>query len=387
MSGRGLSRWARSGSAALAAAALCVLAACGSSTAGSQTSASSAALVIKPVKGCGADALSNLIPNTDFKSAHCAPGAPAPQPLPTKTTVTIAMTTTVGDPFLPETLGIEMGEFAKENLNVKLVVLDEADATQELAEGKIDAFHGGITAGVINAAHAGFDIKAVMGASGEPGPKSNDGVWCRGRSTTLKDMVGKKLAARSPGGSPPIAYVLASELKKVGVSLSSIPEVPLDPADSITALENGAVFCAYLSAPVPLQIVNGNYVEVSHTTPVGEPTSALMFGPAILNGHRNIGEAIVRALIRTQDTYLQGYNYKTGPYSAEILKAMGEPSSYRDTPGIVFNYEIMKGTVARLVAAYKAAGTVPKDVNNVTDASFVDRSFVEQAVGRKYGGK
>lgn len=377
-------RWPRSirgGTTVLATLALSAAAACGSSSSGGPGSISTKA--VTPVVGCGPDAISDLKIRTDYKVAHCDPGAPGPKPLPAKTNVTIAMTTSIGDPFLRETLGIEMGEFAKENLNVKIVILPAADAIQSLAQGKIDAYHGGISAGVINAIASKFDIRAVMGED-TPGPDSNDGVWARGKSTTVKDLVGKTLAARAGTGSPPIAYVLASKLKDAGVRLDQIHQAQLSPVDSIAALKRGAVDAAYLSAPVPTEIVNGDYALLSGTTPVGEALSALMFGPAILNGHQDVGQAIVRAEIRVQNTYLNNLKYKKGKYGAQILKAMQEPPSFADTPAIVLNYEIMNGTIDRLTAAFKAAGSVTKDVK-VTDADFIDRSYIEQAVGRKYG--
>src|ERR1700704_7013817 len=101
------------------AVAVLALSACGSRTKAAPTVANSTA------------------PTSAGHVPQMGPDTPAPRPLAQKTTVTLAVPGQAAG-YMPLVAGKELGEFAKENIDLNITVLPVPDATVLLSQGKID---------------------------------------------------------------------------------------------------------------------------------------------------------------------------------------------------------------------------------------------------------
>ncbi|WP_338700269.1 ABC transporter substrate-binding protein [Streptomyces sp. Q6] len=337
---------------------------------------------IKAVAGCGEGSWTDpadLAP--DRKPARCASGAPAPVKLGKTRKLTIATGTLSAEYVAPLEMALKKGEFAKEGLDVTLKVLPTPDALPLLAKGDIDAQWAAPEAAVMNGILGGFDIKWVAG-NFSPDPKSRSGLWVRlkdGQSASHVPMAGRKLGTMIGKGSV-ISYPMNTALKKHGGGLDKIRFQQLGSADVLTALQNGGVDSAWLLDPVWRRIDGDQRFAFLGGQPQGEPLGGLLFGPNLLKDDPDAGVALLRAYIRTVNTYFPG-DYKKDPAFVTELAALlkTDKDVLESTPSLRMDWEIRGGTTDRLQAAYKAAGVAEGDP--LPESRTVDRKLYEEAVG------
>lgn len=337
---------------------------------------------VKPVPGCGAGswtAPSDLTP--DRTPARCDKGAPAPRPLAERRKLTIATSTLSAEYVAPLEVAVEKGEFKKEGLDVTLKVLPTPDALPLLAKGDIDGLWAAPEAAVLNGVKSGFDIKWVTG-NFSPDPKSRSGLWVRlkkGESAGHVPMAGRRMGTLIGKGSV-IAYPMNKALKKHGGGLDKIQFQQLGSADVLTALQNGGVDSAWLLDPVWRRVAGDSHYAFLGGQPLGEPLGGLLFGPNLLSDDVDAGVALLRAYIRTVNTYFPG-DYKKDPaFVAELAKLLKtDKKVLKSTPSLRMDWEIRAGTTDRLQDAYRAAGVSKGDA--LPEKRIVDRSLYEEAVG------
>ncbi|MEV5612211.1 ABC transporter substrate-binding protein [Streptomyces sp. NPDC052225] len=352
-----------------------------------ENGASSGSSAAKPrtitaVEGCGKGSWtdpSDLSP--DRKPARCAAGAPAPVELARTRKLTIATGTLSAEYVAPLEMAVEKGEFKKEGLDITLKVLPTPDALPLLAKGDIDAQWAAPEAAVMNGILGGFDIKWVAG-NFSPDPKSKSGLWVRlkdGQSAAQVEMAGRKMGTMIGKGSV-ISYPMNTALKKHGGGLDKIQFQQLGSADVLTALQNGGVDSAWLLDPVWRKVDGDRRYAFLGGQPQGEPLGGLLFGPKLLKDDPDAGVALLRAYIRTVNTYFPG-DYKKDP--ALVTELAGLLKTDKDvlesTPSLRMDWEIRGGTTDRLQAAYKAAGVA--DGDPLPESRTVDRKLYEEAVG------
>src|SRR5919199_516329 len=105
-----------------------------------------------------------------------APGTPAPRPLATRATLTLSRGLLSGLSYSSVLLAQEMGEFTKENLEVRFVSENAVNSLLLMQQGRIDGSIVGLNAGVFNAIAAGADLRFVL-PFGTAGPGDQSGLW------------------------------------------------------------------------------------------------------------------------------------------------------------------------------------------------------------------
>ncbi|MDQ4131284.1 MAG: hypothetical protein M3133_09925, partial [Actinomycetota bacterium] len=107
------------------------------------------------------------------------PGTPAPRPLAQRATLTLSQSRVPVLPFANALLAHELGEFAKENLEVRFVSESFVDSLVLIRQGRIDGAVLGFGAGVFNAVSAGADLRFVLPV-GTPAPVGDaNGFYAR----------------------------------------------------------------------------------------------------------------------------------------------------------------------------------------------------------------
>ncbi|MFE0171569.1 ABC transporter substrate-binding protein [Streptomyces sp. NPDC059002] len=339
---------------------------------------------VTSVSGCGKGSWTDpadLAP--DRRAARCAPNTPAPKPLPEERGLTIATGTLSAEYVAPLQMAVAKGEFKKEGLDVDLKVLPTPEALPLLAKGDIDAQWAAPEAAVMNGITSGFDIKWTAG-NFSPAPTSKSGLWVRlkkNESASHVPMAGRKLGTMIGKGSV-IAYPMNKALKKHGGGLDEIQFQQLGSADVLTALQNGGTDSAWLLDPVWRKVDGDKRYAFLGGQPQGEPLGGLLFGPNLLTKDPDAGVALLRAYIRTVNTYFAG-DYKRDPAFvgdlAKLLKT--DEAVLKSTPSLRMDWEIRAGTTDRLQDAYRAAGVSKGD--KIPEAQAVDRELYEEAVGHQ----
>ncbi|MET8025587.1 ABC transporter substrate-binding protein [Streptomyces avermitilis] len=345
---------------------------------------SSGPRAITPVEGCGTSSWTNPADlATDREPARCLPGAPSPQPLGKTRKLTIATGTLSAEYVAPLEVALAKGEFKKEGLDVTLKVLPTPDALPLLAKGDIDAQWAAPEAAVMNGVKGGFDIRWVAG-NFSPAPESKSGLWVRlkkGESADRVRMVGRRMGTMIGKGSV-IAYPMEKALVKHGGGLDRIQFQQLGSADVLTALQNGGADSAWLLDPVWRKVDGDARYAFLGGQPLGEPLGGMLYGRSLLHDDVDAGVALLRAYIRTLNTYFAG-DYKKDPaFVAELAKLLKtDKAVLESTPSLRMDWEIRKGTTGRLQSAYAAAGVAKGDP--VPESKAVDRALYAEAVGHE----
>ncbi len=150
----------------------------------------------------------------------------------------------------------------------------------------------------------------------------------------------------------------------------------------LTALENGGTDSAWLLDPVWRKVDGDRKYAFLGGQPRGEPLGGLLFGPNLLRKDPDAGVALLRAYIRTVNTYFAG-DYKADESFAKELAHLLDTDEdvLLSTPPLRMDWEIRAGTTDRLQDAYRAAGVTKGD--RVPEKRVVDRALYEEAVGHR----
>ncbi|MFB7499577.1 ABC transporter substrate-binding protein [Streptomyces sp. NPDC056161] len=376
-------RASRRGTALAVVAALLAAAGCSAARSGDARPRSGTEhRTIRPVAGCSTASWTDPADlAADRAPARCAPRAPAARPLAQRRKLTIVTGTLSAEYVAPLQVAVDKGEFKAEGLDVTLRVLPTPDALPLLAKGDVDALWAAPEAAVMNGVRGGFDIKWVAG-NFSPDPASKSGLWVKladGESTARVRMADRTMGTMIGKGSV-IAYPMQRALARHGGGLDEIRYQQLGSADVLTALQNGGVDSAWLLDPVWRRVDGERGYAFLGGQPLGEPLGGMLYGPALLQDDVDAGVALLRAYIRTVDTYFTG-DYKKDPdfvaYLAKLLKT--DPTVLESTPSLRMDWEIRSNTVARLQSAYRAQGVA--EGTDLPESETVDRALYEEAVG------
>jgi len=386
------------GAAAVLAAVMSVVllaAGCGSDGGNEGAGSTGRTTPVGPVAGCEEGWTDPSDMSAERTVARCATGSPAPQPLPEMTTVKMASAFRL-EFNSPVLLAESMGEFEKENIRFEFVNLGFADAVPQLASGQLDVAIGGFEVALYNAGHQGLPVKAVMGNYFPPDAGdysvAQTGLWCRRDAFSnpqdpdpaeVEDMTWATSVGK---GSSAIYYSVAELRKRVpDLEVEDLQVERIPSADTVTALENGAIDCGVLLDPLWLQVADDpDYVMMATQTP-GEPLGLVAFGRTLLQDKPEVGEAFTRAVIRTINTYFQGDYHEDQAVLEEIAKVTNQPDTTRltQTPSLVMDWEIREGTTDRMQELFIDLGVITEYAEPVPEQDVVDRSFYEAVVGHR----
>lgn len=314
--------------------------------------------------------------------ARCEAEAPAPDPLPEETDVVITSGTLAAEFVAPLQVAIDRGEFEAENLNVELRQVPPADSIQLLGQGEVDAVWSAPEAGFVNGIESGFDLRWVAG-NYSTSPESRSGLWVRsegGGEPDLASLEGQTLASIVGRGSVAL-YPVEQALEEADLSLSDLDFRTLPAGDIVTAFENGQVDAVWLLDPLWTQLEDDpNAVWVAGQPP-GEPLGGLLYGPNLLRDNPEVGEAFMRAYVRTINTYFAD-DYKSDPEFVDYLVRLLELDAalLESTPSLIMDWEIREGSTDRFQEVFIENDAV-RIGEPLPEDELVDRSFYEAVVG------
>jgi NitT/TauT family transport system substrate-binding protein len=283
------------------------------------------ALLLVVLAACGGDdgdeGSSGTTDGPDSTKPTDTEGAYAPEPLDEPATLTFS-TSGPYEFIFPVHLAIEKGEFAKEDLTVEIVTVPANAQLAGLAAGDADIVGIGASAAAMNAVDQGIELNFFQNTHDAPSEGTTEGIWVRkdllaDDGTLDPDQVdGMKVVLGTQGQASPTIYVAREMVEAVGKSVDDIEVTVLEPnADSLVALENGAVDAAHLLSPFSDDPGLTDCCALVQETIAAGKYAALK---ADLEDRPEVYEAFTRALIRTQRGYLQG-NYHQDPDVAAIL--------------------------------------------------------------------
>lgn len=367
------------------------VAACGGEEVSSSraTDGSLGAVIVEGCQGAWTE-LADLSPGRSV--ARCQPGAPAAVPLEPPAAIVVALPARL-EFAAPVLLADALGEFAEENLSVRFVDLPASDTMQQLADGQVDAALSAFEVGFFDAAHAGAGVEAVMGNYFPPEAGNYDvpqtGLWCR--RSAFSDPANPdpaesqdlRWAMATDKASVSFYYSIAELRKRVpDIDAGRIQAVVVPPPEIPAALRSDAADCGVLLDPLWIDIADEDYVQIATQTP-GEPLGFVQFGRNLLQERPGVGDAFVRAVIRTINTYLSGNYREDDSVMAALSEAIGQPvSSIARTPALVFDWELRSGTAVRIQDVFIDVGAITAFDQPIAEGDLIDRSFSDRAVGR-----
>lgn len=325
--------------------------------------------------------------------ARCEPGQPAPQPLAERGRLVLANGFR-SEYVAPILLALEMGEFDRENLEVEIVELSHEDALAQMANGQVDAVNGAPSAGFFNAFANGIETHWVLGNFYPPNAGdrtvAQTGLWARAdlfsdaSNPDPAELQGRRIAS-AVGLASAISYPMSVAFEDAGIDPADLEFVQVPSADMLTALENGAADAVWMLDPFWHQLVgDDDYVLVATQTP-GEPIGGIFFAPHLLDDDREVGEAFVRALIRTIGTYLTGDYHDDQQVMQVISDASGIPLDQMGTsPELLFDWEIRSATTDRVQDALLGLGVLDFD-EPLPEDELVDRSIYLDVIAQAQG--
>lgn len=251
---------------------------------------------------------------------------PAPKPLAKKEVVKVALTSRL-EAFAPVLVGVELGEFAKENLEVEYVTARVPEILVLLSTGQADASLGSPTGALFNAIAQGSEIR-VVGPGMTQSPDNKQGfymstAYLAGRPYSPALFKGQEIGSVVGYGGTVFHY-LQKELEKANLSLKDIRTKTIGAADIVTALESGAINVGFVSDPHWTKFKPGKVQYVLGTFGDFSPGS-INYGKRFITDRRDLGEAFMRAIVRTVRTHLQGDMHKNPTVMAALSKIMSVP--------------------------------------------------------------
>ena len=208
-----------------------------------------------------------------------------------------------------------LGELEKENIVVEHVTLPSQDAIPALGLGQIDVSAVGITAPLFNAVADGADVRLVL-----PGPSSpnGDGLWVSNAFLAKPNTSGTIRIANSQGSAWLGVVPVKRYVESIGLDLNDVEFHKLPIADVATALQLGSVDAAWLNAPAHVPFEEQGSASLVAKYQDSEVATGFTFGPRLLRTEPEVGQAFVRALMRTIKSHL-GPGYKSDP---EVVAAL-----------------------------------------------------------------
>ena len=282
--------------------------------------AATAALVV-PLAGVAVVGGTGGIAQAASKSAT-GPTTPKPAPLKTKTDVTIGIPVAVEN-FAALIVGQKMGEFAKTNLTVTLIVDPGGTNSepQELATGLVQAVNTGINASALNAMYDKIP-EVYVGNPDFPNPQTKAGFWVAKTFLNADGTFNKakaatfKMSLGTAGVSSSGAAEVQAWLQKSHESIATLTQETLAAAPMVQALQSGAIGGGFVNAPywTPLA-TTAKFVDVA-SPPYA--TGVLAMYKPWANSHKAIAEAIIRSLVRVDRTELAP-GYRTNAAVMSII--------------------------------------------------------------------
>jgi NitT/TauT family transport system substrate-binding protein len=246
------------------------------------------------------------------------------------TNVTVSQVTPA-EYLAPLYVGIAFGEFQKENLTVDLQRVTLSEALVLMRQGKIQLEAAGLTGGLLNAINQTDGFRQV-GYMYSLSPESKEGIWVRneffdkdGRLIESK-IKGMRFNFATGGLSHSNAGMIARWLKEHGgYTVKDVQVVAVGSSEALIGMQQGGVDGSVLVTPFWKEAEKSGIAKFFPGT--GYSLASYIMSTDLIKKQPDVAKAILRAVMRTQRTYLQG-NYHNDPrVVAAISKAISAPET------------------------------------------------------------
>lgn len=226
--------------------------------------------------------------------------------------------------FAPVYVADAKGYFKDEGIKLNLQnVKSGQDAVALAASGKLDVVAAGVSAGLFSAVESGLKVKVVgsMGVSDNGNNPASALIVSKklhddGTITSLKDLKGKKIGALGGAGATSAFYV-SMALAEVGLANKDVEFVQLSSPDIPTAIKNGSIDAAFVSAPFWSNAVAQDIAVKLWQTPPGTSGTGVIYGGQFINS--KLAQPFFNAIVRAAAD-LQG----DGKYKDENMKIIAD---------------------------------------------------------------
>ena len=270
-----------------------------------------------------------------------------------------------------------LGEFAKENIVIEYVTLPSAEAVPALALGQVDVSAVGVAAPLFNNIAEGAGVKLVF--SGPSGLRS-DGLWLRSDVDPAK--LQRKLRIGNSQGASWLGIVPVEEyLRGQNLSLADVEFQQLPIGDLGTALELGTIDAAWLNSPAHVPFLESGTANLMASYSADVSGTAYAFGPRLLVDEPEVGQAFVRALMRTLEKHLTaGYKSK-GDVTTVLAERLGiSEEQLRGSPELNFSSSYNADLAVAAQKLWIELGGILSFESPLQGSSFVDNRFIESIV-------
>lgn len=316
------------------------------------------------------------------------PDTPAPRPLDDETPVTI-LPVVAAESFAPVYLADHFGEFERENLDVTIQELSSNDTFVALVRGDAQLTVGGLNAAFFNLVDGGTDVRWLANVH-QQSEESGEGLWVRrdvlgeDGEMTAEELEGMQIALGTSGIVSTSALPVDEWLEENGSDISEVEVQSVGGNDIIVALEQGSTDAGYVLSPAWKTIEESGCCElVTPRPPLAASTYTMT--SEFMEDDRETARAMMRALVRTVRTYLQG-DYHSDP---EVLAALSETLDVPEdvitaTPSLVFDPDMGFDTeqVDEIQEVWLDAEVLeysePIPADEVVDTSVVDEVLAGQ---------
>lgn len=235
---------------------------------------------------------------------------------------------------------VGLGFLEQEHLKADtLTMTGLAEAVALLGKGELDVAVAAVTGAFLSGIAQKLDVRFVISQGQEDPAGPASGFYVRpalidsGQVRTMSDLRGRKVALFGPTGSS--GFFLSLMLKQGGLGLKDVQLAPMQYADMVGAMRNGAVDAAIISAPFNTLVEqDGSGRRFGDRQALaGLPITAIAFGPNLLQNRPRVACAYVRASLRAAREALKA-NYNQNDKVIEALAAQTgtKPDVIRSTP-------------------------------------------------------
>lgn len=270
-------------------------------------------------------------------------------------------------------LADELGEFEKENIVIEYVTLPSVDAIPALALGQVDVSAIGVAATLFNNIAEGADVKLVFSG---PQPLAYDGLWLRSDFDPVKSP--SKMRIGNSQGAAWLGIVpVAKYLKEQNLLLAEVEFQQLPIGDLATALDLGAVDAAWLNSPAHVPFVESGTAQLVASYEGDVSGTAFAFGPRLLGQEPEVGQAFIRALMRTILEQL-GPGYKDNPNTVQLLaERLGiSQEQLTSLPELIFGTTYNSELAVEAQLLWLELGGILSYESPLLEDSFVDNRFI-----------
>jgi len=220
-------------------------------------------------------------------------------------------------PFLsfgPLFIAAEEGYFAEEQLRVEFVKMNRsAQAVPLLIEGQLDVLTGTLTPALLNAIARGARIRLVADKGYlDPAGCDYNALVARRALVDAGELNGPTaLRGRRIVMEPNEfrGYFVETLLRQSGLTLSDVRPVDIPDAAMMDAFAQGSVDVAATAEPWITRLVRTGQVVVwkpAQQVVPGFQVGAILYGPALLDRHREAGQRFMRAYLKAVRQYNRG---------------------------------------------------------------------------------